>query len=38
VLGFGLIGIWVAQIGYRALQTGVLVSLWRSGRWSSIRL
>jgi MATE family multidrug resistance protein len=38
VLGFGLIGIWVAQIGYRALQTAVLVSLWRSGRWSSIRL
>jgi MATE family multidrug resistance protein len=38
VFGFGLIGIWLAQIGYRALQTTVLASLWRSGRWSSIRL
>jgi putative MATE family efflux protein len=38
VLGYGLIGIWLAQIGYRALQTGVLVALWRSGRWSSVRM
>lgn len=38
VLGHGLIGIWLAQIGYRALQTGVLVTLWRSGRWSGIRV
>jgi putative MATE family efflux protein len=38
VFGLGLIGIWLAQIGYRALQTGVLVMLWRSGRWSSVRM
>lgn len=38
VFKWGLIGIWLAQISYRALQTGVLVMLWRSGRWSSIRL
>jgi multidrug resistance protein, MATE family len=38
VLGFGLIGIWLAQIGYRSLQTGVLVALWRSGRWSRVRM
>lgn len=38
VLGYGLIGIWLTQIGYRALQTVVLMGLWRSGRWSRIRL
>jgi MATE family multidrug resistance protein len=38
VMGFGLIGVWLAQIGYRMLQTGVLVALWRSGRWSRIRV
>jgi MATE family multidrug resistance protein len=38
VLGFGLIGIWLTQIGYRALQTVVLMWLWRSGRWARIRL
>lgn len=38
VLGFGLIGIWLTQIGYRALQTVVLMILWRAGTWSRIRL
>lgn len=38
VLGLGLLGIYLAQIGYRTLQTGVLVALWRSGRWSSARV
>jgi MATE family multidrug resistance protein len=37
-LRLGLIGIWTAQVSYRALQTVVLVVLWRSGRWSRIRL
>ena len=38
VLGFGLIGIWLTQIGYRALQTTVLAMLWRAGSWARIRL
>lgn len=38
MLGFGLLGIWITQIVYRMLQTGVLVLLWRSQRWANIQL
>lgn len=38
VFGFGLLGIWVAQIVYRSLMTLVLMSLWRSRRWSDIQV
>lgn len=37
-LRLGLIGIWTAQVSYRALQSVVLAALWRSGRWSRIRV
>jgi multidrug resistance protein, MATE family len=36
VLGLGLVGIWAAQLVYRALQTGVFVTLWRREAWSRI--
>jgi len=36
ILGFGLLGIWMAQIGYRGLQAGVFALQWRAGRWRSI--
>ncbi len=38
VLGFGLMGVWVAQVSYRALQAVTFAVLWRRGRWASIRL
>lgn len=38
VLGFGLLGIWIAQISYRAIQAGVFAMIWRSGRWRDIRV
>ena len=37
-LGFGLLGIWGVQFGYRALQAAVLSHLWRRGRWAAIRV
>ena len=38
VLGWGLVGVWVAQLGYRALQTGVIVLVWRRGAWARIEV
>ena len=37
-LGFGLLGIWGCQFGYRALQAAVLCHLWQRGRWAEIRV
>jgi multidrug resistance protein, MATE family len=34
----GLTGIWILQMGYRALQTMVFTGLWRQGRWQNIRV
>ncbi len=36
VMGFGLTGVWMAQVGYRVVQTGVLVSMWARGQWALI--
>jgi len=38
VLGFGLLSIWIAQIGYRVLQAGVFAALWQRGRWASVQV
>lgn len=38
VLGFGLLGIWLAQVGYRALQAGVFAVMWARGGWTDIRV
>lgn len=38
VLGFGLTGVWLAQVGYRLIQTGVLASMWARGRWATIEV
>lgn len=38
VFGFGLMGIWTAQVGYRLLQSLVLVMLWRSRRWADVKV
>lgn len=37
-LGLGLIAVWLAMIGYRALQTGLFVRAWRAGGWAGIRI
>ena len=37
--GFGLIGIWlVHQIGFRALNSVVLTTLWQQKRWQKVEL
>ena len=38
VLGFGLLAIWIAQIGYRGLQAGVFAAMWQQGRWARIEV
>ncbi|MCP4504669.1 MAG: MATE family efflux transporter [Deltaproteobacteria bacterium] len=38
VWGQGLIGIWLLQIGYRSVQSGILLRLWVGGKWQSIRV
>ncbi len=37
-LGLGLIGIWGAQLAYRALQTGIFITLWRRGAWARVEV
>ncbi len=37
-MGYGLLGIWIAQIAYRILQAGVFVWLWRGGSWADIKV
>ncbi len=38
VLGFGLLGIWWAQAGYRILQAGIHALMWQAGRWTTIKI
>ncbi|MFP6757892.1 MAG: MATE family efflux transporter [Alphaproteobacteria bacterium] len=38
VLGFGLLGIWTCQIGWRVTQAVVFTGLWRRGKWAEIRV
>ncbi|MDO6592266.1 MATE family efflux transporter [Neptuniibacter sp. 1_MG-2023] len=37
-LGFGLIGIWIIQLIYRALSSLVFIYIWQQQRWSMIKL
>ena len=38
VLGFGLLGIWIAQICYRCGLALVIAGLWRSRRWADVKM
>ncbi len=38
MLGGGLLAIWCVQIGYRFLQTLVVMATWRRGRWLDIEV
>lgn len=38
VWGLGLLPIWLAQVGYRALVAGAFSVLWRRKRWVSIKV
>lgn len=36
VLGYGLVGIWSAQVGYRVLQALIYGWMWQRGNWKKI--
>jgi multidrug resistance protein, MATE family len=38
VMGYGIVAVWAAQSGYRALQAGIYASMWQDRRWTKIRL
>jgi putative MATE family efflux protein len=38
VLGHGLMGIWIAQVSYRAVQALIQVGLWRHRGWTKIQV
>ena len=38
VLGYGLMGIWIAQVSYRGLQALIQVALWRARGWTKIEV
>lgn len=38
VLGGGLLAIWGMQAAYRAVQAGIMTSLWARGGWADIKL
>lgn len=38
-VGLGLIGIWLAhQVGFRALNSVILATLWQRRKWAKINL
>ncbi|MGB1278188.1 MAG: MATE family efflux transporter, partial [Nannocystaceae bacterium] len=37
-LGFGLTGIWVSQVGYRALLAGCMALLWQRRKWQNVKV
>jgi putative MATE family efflux protein len=38
VLGYGLIGVWLLNISYRAIVACVFALLWQRGKWSAIKV
>lgn len=38
VWGLGLNAVWFAMIGYRGIQAGIFVALWRKRGWTEIKL
>ncbi|MCB9570320.1 MAG: MATE family efflux transporter [Myxococcales bacterium] len=37
-LGYGLVGVWLANAGYRAVQAAIFAGLWRGGKWATIKV
>lgn len=38
VLGYGLLGIWLANAAYRGVQAVIFAGLWRGGKWATIKI
>lgn len=37
-LGFGLLGVWLAEVAHRIAQAGVFAFVWMRGRWAELQL
>ena len=37
-LGLGLTAVWIAQVGYRLVQSGVFAVLWRGEGWTKVKV
>jgi putative MATE family efflux protein len=37
-LGYGLIAVWLVQLTYRAIQSGIFILLWKQGTWADIEV
>jgi MATE family multidrug resistance protein len=38
VLGFGMLGVWAVQIGYRLVQAASFAAIWSGDRWAQTRV
>jgi putative MATE family efflux protein len=38
VLGYGMVAVWSAQVGYRCLQALIFASIWRSRGWIGVEV
>ena len=38
VLGFGIVGVWIAQGIYRAGQAILFMKVWQRGRWAEVKI
>jgi len=38
VLGYGLLGVWIAQGIYRGSQALLFMKVWQKGRWAEVRI
>ena len=38
VLGHGITGVWIVQLGYRIIAAASFILLWRSGRWTRMKV
>lgn len=38
VMGWGLLGVWIARIVYRVLQAAILMVVWQQRRWATVEV
>jgi MATE family multidrug resistance protein len=36
--GLGLTAVWAAQAGYRAIQAGIFMTMWRGDKWTKLKV
>jgi len=38
VLGYGLLGVWIAMAAHRLIQASTMAALWKRGAWAEVKL